>query len=240
MGDLGKAAEAGRGVGAGRALAEGADRPALPHAEGGGGARAEPEASARTGEPAPAGDAEGSAQGPSPRRTDAPRVETFKDFDEFKAAANKPEPNTTYTYGSYTWKTDAQGRTVEASGEVQVRPFGRNNPGLQTGIGNGPDARGTDVGFHLIADSLDGPTVKLNVVPGNGKPIGDGIANINQGAYKAFENQVRALASDPANKVEMMVEPRYSPGNLTTRPDEFIASYRVNNEDWISRELINK
>ena len=26
----------------------------------------------------------------------------------------------------------------------------------------------TDVGFHLIADSLKAPIVKLNVVPGNG------------------------------------------------------------------------
>lgn len=111
---------------------------------------------------------------------------------------------------------------------------------IRTAIGNGNDARATDVGFHLVADSLDGPTVRLNVVPGNGKPIGDGIPNINQGAYKAFENQVRALASQPGNKVEMMVEPRYSPGNLTTRPDEFVASYRVNGEDWVNRRLLNK
>ena len=95
-------------------------------------------------------------------------------------------------------------------------------------------------GNHLIADSLDGPTVRLNVVPGNGKPIGDGLPNLNQGAYKQFENEVRELASTPGNKVEIVVEPRYSASNTTNRPDQFIASYRVNGGDWNTRKLINK
>ena len=59
---------------------------------------------------------------------------------------------------------------------------GCSKPSLQTAIGNGLDARATDVGFYLVADFLDGPTVQLNVVPGNGKPVGDSIPNLNQGA----------------------------------------------------------
>ena len=40
----------------------------------------------------------------------------------------------------------------------------------------------TDVGFHLIADSLEAPIVKLNVVPGNGKPIGEDVPSLNSGS----------------------------------------------------------
>jgi hypothetical protein len=169
---------------------------------------------------------------------DAAQVERFSSFKEFETAANHPSPNTAYSYGTYTWKTDAQGRTIEASGEVHVQEFGRNNPTLQTQIGH--EGKETDVGFHLIADSLDAPTVKLNVVPGNGKPIGDGVPNLNQGAYKQFENQVRKLALEPGNRVEIKVMPRYSSGNLSNRPDEFAAAYRVNGADWNTRELVNK
>jgi hypothetical protein len=169
--------------------------------------------------------------------SDAADVERFSSFKEFETAANHPSPNTAYSYGNYTWKTDAQGRTIEAGGEVHVQEFGRN-PTLQTQIGH--EGKQTDVGFHLIADSLDAPTVKVNVVPGNGKPIGDGVPNINQGAYKQFENEVRKLALEPGNRVEIKVMPRYSSGNLGDRPDEFIAAYRVNGGDWNTRELVNK
>jgi vacuolar-type H+-ATPase catalytic subunit A/Vma1 len=165
-------------------------------------------------------------------------VKTFSSFEEFEAASKDPAPNTTYRFGDYEWSTDAQGRTIEAGGTVKVQEFGRNNPSLQQEIGH--EGRSTDVGFHLIADSLDGPTVRLNVVPGNGKPIGDGLPNLNQGAYKRFENTIRDLASDPANKVEVRIEPRYSAGNATNRPDEFIASYRVNGGKWNTRKLVNK
>ena len=165
-------------------------------------------------------------------------VKTFTSFNDFEEAANHPAPNTTYKYGDYQWSTDNEGRTIEASGTVKVREFGRNNPDLQKDIGH--EGKSTDVGFHLIADSMDGPTVRLNVVPGNGKPIGDGIPNLNQGAYKRFENTVRDLASNPSNKVEVSVEPRYSAGNTTNRPDQFIASYRVNGGKWNTRKLINK
>jgi hypothetical protein len=165
-------------------------------------------------------------------------VKTFSNFQEFEAASNHPEPNTTYRFGDYQWSTDAEGRTIEAGGTVKVQEFGRNDPSLQQEIGH--EGRPTDVGFHLIADSLDGPTVRLNVVPGNGKPIGDGPPNLNQGAYKRFENTVRDLASDPANKVDIRIEPRYSAGNATNRPDEFIASYRANGGKWNTRKLINK
>ncbi|HLY91325.1 MAG TPA: hypothetical protein VKQ27_20235 [Acetobacteraceae bacterium] len=89
-------------------------------------------------------------------------AKTFSSFEEFEAASNHPAPNTSYRLGDYEWSTDAQGRTIEAGGTVKVQEFGRNNPSLQQEIGH--EGRSTDVGFHLIADSLDGPTVRLNGV----------------------------------------------------------------------------
>lgn len=73
-----------------------------------------------------------------------------------------------------------------------------------------------------------------------GKPPTDGLPNLNQGAYKRFENQVAQLAADPHNTVEVRVGPNYDAGNLTNRPDGFTAAYRVNSGDWIEREFVNK
>ena len=104
----------------------------------------------------------------------------------------------------------------------------------------GNEGQGTDVGFHLIADSLNGPTNRLNVVPGNGLPTGDGVPSLNQGVCKQFENQVRTLAFDPANTVEVKVQPQHDPGNLTTRPDQIVGSCRVNGGEWFSQGCIDK
>ena len=161
---------------------------------------------------------------------------TFSTSNQFNTAANSPEPNVTYKSGTYSWVTDANGRSAGVSGQVEVKSYGRD-VSLQTQIGK--EGVNTDVGFHLIGDALNGPTNRLNVVPGNGKPFGDE-PNLNQGAYKKFENQVRTLAADPANRVEIKVEPVYDPGNMTTRPDQIIGSYRVNGGDWVIQQFSNK
>lgn len=155
----------------------------------------------------------------------------------FKAAGEHAAPNTTYEFGSYSWTTDAEGRTVQAEGEVELTPAGRDK-GLQTAIGK--EGEPTDVGFHLIGDRFNGPTSRLNVVPGNGKPLTDGLPNLNQGAYKRFENQVAKLASEPNKTVDVRIQVKYNTTNMTTRPDGFIASYRVNGGDWMEREFVNK
>jgi hypothetical protein len=153
---------------------------------------------------------------------DAARVVRLDDAAALKAAAEHAAPNTRYEFGTYSWTTDARGRTIEADGEVELTPARRDNP-LQNEIGK--EGAPTDVGFHLIGDRFNGPTNRLNVVPGNGKPLSDGLPNLNQGPYKAFENSIR---------------PQYNASNLTTRPDEFNAAYRVNGGKWIEREFVNK
>lgn len=169
--------------------------------------------------------------------SEAPRTVRLDDAAAFKSAAEHATPNRTYQFGSYSWTTDAEGRTVEAEGTVELTPAGRDTA-LQEQIGKG--GAPTDVGFHLIGDRFNGPTNRLNVVPGNGKPLTDGLPNLNQGAYKRFENQVAHLAADPNDTVEVRVEPHYNAGNLTNRPDGFTAAYRVNGGDWIEREFVNK
>lgn len=161
----------------------------------------------------------------------------FTSMDDFNAAANAARPNTAYEFGSYRWTTDDQARVVRAEGRVDLTPVGRNDPTLQTGIGH--EGRTTDVGFHVIADRLGGPTNRLNVVPGNGKPIGDGLPNLNNGAYKRFENELARLAGDN-HAVDVRVMPEYNPGNVSNRPDRFVTEYRVDGGDWIDQTFINK
>jgi hypothetical protein len=161
----------------------------------------------------------------------------FESMDDFNRAANAARPNTVYEFGNYRWTTDDSGRVTRAEGRVDLDPVGRNDPDLQRDIGH--EGRPTDVGFHVIADSLGGPTNRLNVVPGNGKPIGDGLPNLNNGAYKRFENEIARLVDD-GHQVEMRVSPQYNADNLTSRPDRFVAQYRVDGGDWVKFNFVNK
>lgn len=161
----------------------------------------------------------------------------FDSADDFNLAANAAQPNSVYQFGDFRWTTDAQGRVMRAEGKVELAPAGRNDPKLQTAIGN--EGRDTDVGFHLIADRFGGQTNRLNVVPGNGKPIGDGLPNLNNGAYKRFENQIAELRAQ-GHDVEIRVSPQYNAGNLGNRPDRFVAEYRTDGGRWVTHKFPNK
>lgn len=165
------------------------------------------------------------------------RLYNFTDADEFNTAANAAKPDAVYQMGDFRWTTDGQGRVATAEGKVELAPMGRNDPKLQTAIGN--EGKTTDVGFHLIADRFGAPTNRLNVVPGNGKPIGDGLPNLNNGAYKQFENNLATLRAE-GKAVDMRVHAQYNPGNTSARPDAFVAEYRVDGGRWVSQKFINK
>jgi hypothetical protein len=79
----------------------------------------------------------------------------------------------------------------------------------------------------------------LNVVPGNGVRLDDGLPNLNQGAYKRFENQIRRSVH-AGDSVDIKVEAIYDPANLSTRPDFFVGSYRNNGGDWVTQRFPNK
>ena len=195
---------------------------------------------ARTADVMPDGRLPGPDPVPTNRIDGRPLTTTlrFTDAESFNRAANAATPNTRYEFGSYAFETDAQGRIAKASGAVDLTPVARNDPDLQRAIGN--EGRSTDVGFHLIADRFAGWTNRLNVVPGNGAPIGDGLPNLNNGAYTRLENQIERLAQIPGNRVEIKIEPLYAAGNTSNRPDEFVASYRVNDGRWYTSTFDNK
>lgn len=166
-------------------------------------------------------------------------VLAFESMDDFNRAANAARPDTVYEFGNYRWTTDDAGRVIKAEGSVSLEAVGRNDPTLQRAIGN--EGYATDVGFHLIADSFACPTNRLNVVPGNGKPLADGTKNLNTGAYgHQFEGQIRTLKRDnPDLDIQMRVEPSYDAGNTSNRPDSFIAAYRQEGGKWVEFDFDN-
>lgn len=153
-----------------------------------------------------------------------PGVFRFESMTDLNAAANRAHPNVRYEYDDLFWRTDEAGRTAEVGGQLSLGPAGRDAR-LQGDIGRGPDARDSDVGFSLIADSLGGPTNRLNVLPGNGRPIDDGLANLNQGAYARMETVLRG-ALQGGSEVRFHLRTVY-PEGITTRPDRFVV------EAWI-------
>jgi hypothetical protein len=147
----------------------------------------------------------------------------------------------TYQYKDMRWTTDDAGRTTLVQGKLTLEPGGRD-PKLQRDIGNQTGAKDTDVGFHLIADSLGGPTNKLNVLPGNGKPIDDGLANLNQGAYATMERKLRQGLKD-GKDVEFELTPVYPKhadgAPASTRPDMFVVRTWVDGKIEVYR-FVNK
>lgn len=157
----------------------------------------------------------------------------FDDMASFNRVANSPHPNTVYEYNGIAWETDALGRTKSVSGQVNLGDGGRNST-LTAEIGN--EGLPNDIGFHLIADSLGGPTNRLNVLPGNGKPY-DGLVNLNQGEWARMERQIRrALRGETPGNVTIHIEPKYRPGNESTRPDRFAVELNIDGQtfkyDW--------
>lgn len=166
-----------------------------------------------------------------------PGVFKFDDLADLNRAANNPHPGVIYQYKGMQWSTDDLGRTALVRGKLKLGAGGRD-PKLQRDIGNAPGTKDSDVGFHLIGDSLGGPTNKLNVLPGNGKPIDDGLANLNQGEYSKMERSLRGALKD-GKDVEVELTPVYNTGNVSTRPDRFVVNTYVDGK-FAPYDFINK
>ena len=135
------------------------------------------------------------------------------------------------------WTTDDLGRLSTAE-IYDITLSSGPRKALQTDIGN--EGFWSDVGFHALAHSFSrAPTHRLNVLMGNGKRVGNGLPNLNGGAYKSqFENRIRD-AVRRGDTVDAMVEPVYFSPNSSARPDQFRTSYRVNGGDWIEHTFDN-
>jgi hypothetical protein len=159
---------------------------------------------------------------------DVPHLK-FTDLRSFNRAAKAPHPDALYEYNGLTWATDARGRTKSVAGTVSLGKGGRNSS-LTAKIGK--QGITGDIGFHLIADSLGGPTNRLNVLPGNGMPS-PGKVNLNQGEWSRMENKIReALGGQSPSTVEVHIEPLYKDANVTTRPDEFVVELKIDGQPF--------
>ncbi|OLT41815.1 hypothetical protein BJF86_02025 [Serinicoccus sp. CNJ-927] len=165
-----------------------------------------------------------------PGKVDVPSMK-FTDEASFNAAANKAHPNASYEYNGVTWKTDEFGRTKAVEGTITEGSATRSK--LQTDIGNTPGvAADTDVGFHLLGHWFGGPTNRLNVVPGNGKPLADGTKNLNNSGYAKMERSLRDAIRDPdVASVSVKLEPKYMSTNVSVRPDAFNVVTTITRKD---------
>ena len=126
-------------------------------------------------------------------------------------------PNNEYTINDYHYKTDDQGRIVEASGKLHLR----NREGRleikdsKKDIGKG-DEKETDDRGHLIADRFDGSNGLENMVPQDGK--------INKGDFNQFESQLAEKVGSGCD-VRVKVEPIYE--GDSHRPDVIAVSYSI-------------
>ena len=171
-------------------------------------------------------------------------VHKFDNQEDFNRAANNPKPNSQYEYNDYVWKTDDKGRVTEASGKVRLQKA--NGRGGTDGISTvkiGKEGQDGDIGFHLVGDQFEGPTNRLNVVPGNGKRVNpSGPPNLNQGQYAKFEKAVKEARLAPENvgkDIEIKISPKYNSGNTTSRPDSFVSSYKIEGQSAVKFRFKN-
>lgn len=130
---------------------------------------------------------------------------------------NELTPNNEYKINGYEYKTDAQGRIVEASGKLHMKTHeGRLDiRDTKQDIGKGFEKADDDRG-HLIGDQFDGANGLENIVAQN--------KDINQGAYKNFEKQL-ADKVGTGSDVRVSINPEYS--GDSHRPDALVVNYSI-------------
>lgn len=130
-------------------------------------------------------------------------------------------PDSEYTINGYDYKTDDQGRIVEASGQLRLKEHKgyRQIKDSLHDIGKGDENKKTDEKGHLIGDQFGGKNGLENAVAQN--------ADINKNDYKNLENKLadRVRAGDD---VRVQIEPIYE--GDSHRPDAISVTYTINGE----------
>ena len=125
--------------------------------------------------------------------------------------------NSMITNGTTSYQTDSLGRTVSASGKVQLGATDRNKNLTakigKLGVNNNTNS---DQGGHLIADVLGGKSDVNNLAPMN--------SSLNQGAYKSHELYLRNQAM-AGHDILVNVKPIYS--DNSNRPIRIIYDYWI-------------
>ena len=161
------------------------------------------------------------------------KTNVFTSVDKLNRAANNPSPNTSYSYGNYTWKTDDLARVSRIEGQATLKKHGRHvTPGEPNTVAIGKEGGFEDVGFHFVGDQFDGPITLAD---------GDILKNLNLSRYKTdFEHPVANIYRDTGNPVSISIEPVYKRTNTTLRPDGFRASYQKPDGAWENVMFKNK
>ena len=136
-------------------------------------------------------------------------------------------PNATITQNGYTITSDAQGRLVSKSGQLQLKAPGETHrlPSFQTRVG-GPDRLTTDVGGHLIGDQFRGPG--YGVFPQD--------ANFNNSAYARLENSWKDSLS--RGQTVHINDARLTYDGTSSRPTTVSVDYSVDG-DPVYRKFFN-
>ena len=132
------------------------------------------------------------------------------------------QPNDTYESNGYTYRTDADGRIVSASGELHLVDDHVRNPEAQL-LAGGDDRAIRDDGGHLIATRFGGSGELDNLVAEN--------AFVNRSQYKQLEN-AWARDLEAGNRVLVNIEPFY--GTPGQRPTQIAGNYTVIRPDGSS------
>ena len=133
-------------------------------------------------------------------------------------------PDTEYTVNGYDYKTDYQGRIIEASGKLHLK----EHPGYKSikdslrDIGKGDENKETDEKGHLIGDQFGGKDGLENAIPQD--------ANLNKNDYKNLENSLAKQVAD-GKDVRVQIEPQYE--GKSHRPMAISFTYSINGEQSV-------
>ena len=154
--------------------------------------------------------------------------------DKIKEGLTPADPGTprpSYGRNAFEWTLDDRGRPTQVRGRIlETFPAPRSSAesALATRIGNESTVAG-DVGGHLIGHQfLGADSGRFNIVQQNGALDGEMVGpNLNQGAYKAMENE---MADWAGHGMEVRFDVRIT-GYTNGRPDAFVVDWRVVDPD---------
>ncbi|MDP2571616.1 DNA/RNA non-specific endonuclease [Vibrio penaeicida] len=158
----------------------------------------------------------------------APNIVYLDSRAEFREVSKNPQPNTTYEFDEFSYRTDELGRGVSTSGQLRLGAGGNRfyddrligHQGIQD-----------DIAFHAGADEFGFQVGALNLSPGN--------KSLNIKEYRALERDLKSHLQE-GSSVEADFQSVFDPDNKTIRPDKYIVEYRVNNGRWRTRTFFNR
>jgi YD repeat-containing protein len=138
---------------------------------------------------------------------------------EFLDLTRQLKPDTTYSYGGFSYTTDSSGRARYSEGFLQLDAGGNRVKKLDANIGKSSGVQG-DIGFHHGGDQFGFMGGNANLTPGSHA--------LNSSAYKSFETRVKGDLIRNPGQVYGRFEAVYIPGNTTKRPNYYTAVVSIN------------